>query len=145
MSLCPTTRSGVSAGQTRRNAKSSADKAAYCAASYGVSSAPSSSMPIEKSLQALRPCHQEVGGHAQRLDAGKEWVGVGRQVAAEQPIDPRAAELAGRQADAVDHHELGLLARRPQVVVRAQHLTDTAQQAGGGIELEGRGVGHGHR
>ena len=55
---------------------------------------------------------QDVGGHPERGALAKVRVGLRGQVAGEQPVDPRAAELPGRQADAVHDDELRQRRRR---------------------------------
>ena len=71
---------------------------------------------------------------AQALDLLEVWVRIPRQRAGEEPIDPRAAELPGRQADAVHDEELGRRARWPLVEMGRQHLAGAGEQARGGID-----------
>ena len=61
--------------------------------------------------------------------------------AGEELIDPGAAELERRQADAVHDNQLGQDIGRPRVEVRRQHLANAHEQARGGLNLQGGGLG----
>ena len=128
-------RSRLSAGSAAAAPRSAPPSCSYCAASYGISSVPSSSMPTEKSLQpcardtATPACHARApngtyctispsrristcadtraGRDRRESTDARPAAGVG-----EQPVDPRPAELAGRQADAVHDDEIGHRSRR---------------------------------
>jgi hypothetical protein len=54
--------------------------------------------------------------------------------AGEQARDPRPTELAGWQADAVKHDEIGRHAGRARVEERRQHLSHAHEQAGSDID-----------
>src|SRR5580704_15831837 len=62
-------------------------------------------------------------------------MGVGRQGAGEEPIDPGALELPRRQADTVHDEELRDRVPRPGVKMRRQHLPDAGDETGGGIDF----------
>ena len=124
-------------------------------------------MPTEKSLQlarardsSIRPACQArapngtycVMAPSRRITAcadtrsvaiaGEGRVGSRRQIAGEQPIDPRAAEFAGRQADAMNDDQLRLRARRAGIEMRRQHLAHAEQQAGDRIDVEASSCMH---
>src|SRR5262245_19434551 len=81
--------------------------------------------------------------NATRRNRREERMRIARQIASEEPIDPRPAELSRRQADVVDHDELDPRTRRPLVEVIGQHLTRPEQEAGGAIDSQRlRGFGH---
>ena len=65
-------------------------------------------------------------------------MGIGRQVAGEEPRDSRPAEFAGRQADAVEDDEIGTDARGAFVEERRQHLIDPGDETGPGIDPQDR-------
>jgi len=70
-----------------------------------------------------------VRGDLQVGDVGKIGMGVRRQGAGKQPIDPRPAEFARRQADIVDHQQRGGLVVRTLIKMRRRHLTNVGQPA----------------
>jgi hypothetical protein len=64
-------------------------------------------------------------------------MGARRQVAGEQSRDPRPAEFSRRQADSVQHDEVGHDARRTCVEKRGKDLFYADHQAGGDIDAHG--------
>jgi hypothetical protein len=61
---------------------------------------------------------------------------VRRQVAGEQLVDPGAAEIIRRQADAVHDDQLGTVAGGAVVAVRAEHLAHAGEQAGRDVHFD---------
>ena len=74
MSLWPHTRSGVIAGYAHCSSRQSSISAWYCASLNGSWSVPSSSIPMEKSLQPSRPSKQDTPACQARSRQGTNWV-----------------------------------------------------------------------
>ena len=60
-------------------------------------------------------------------------MGIRRQRAQKQTFNPRATELPGRQADAVDHQQINRCPGRPFITVRRGELPGAADKASGAI------------
>ena len=127
----------------------------YWASANGSKSVPSSSMPIEKSLQcgttveyrsacvprALRERYelrrrpiaidQYVRRYPRADDLREKWVGRNVQRIGEEPLDMPAAVAAGWQADVVDDDQLDRTARRPCIEVRRVDTANFIQPAVG--------------
>ena len=72
---------------------------------------------------------QQVRGYPRAGDFAEIRVrGCGQRVR-EQALDPRAAVLARRQADAMDHDQRDFGPRGPRVAVRGNHAARAAQPA----------------
>src|SRR5690606_11263850 len=115
----------------------------YCASVYGLSSQPSSSMPMEKSLQAgpppprdtpPRPADRQVGRHPEPLEAGEVGMDLGGKGTADELVDVRAAELARRQTDAVDDQQVDLDTCRPRIVVGRRQRASLRHQTGNRVD-----------
>ncbi len=77
-------------------------------------------------------------GDALTFDLGKVRMRARGQVVGEQPVDPRAAELARRQADAVYHDQIRRHARRSRIAVRRGDLARARQDSASGVDLHAR-------
>jgi len=72
--------------------------------------------------------NQRMRRNAHADEMRKERMRVRNEVACEQPVYPRATKLPGRQADVVNHDQLGQHAGGPRIVVRRQHLPHPRDQ-----------------
>ena len=68
------------------------------------------------------------GGRLPKIRMSIQW-----KVARKQAIDPRTAEFPRGQADSMHDDQVG--EHGTDIEVRRQHLPDTNNQAGGGVDL----------
>ena len=83
--------------------------------------------------QGVRRCTQLRDRADERVDVRPE--GQGRQRAAEQGVDPGAAEAAGRQADPVQHDQIGHHIGRTRILVGAGALPGRRNKPGFSVNL----------
>lgn len=80
--------------------------------------------------------YQQVGRHLEPPDLLEVRVRIEIQRIRKQRLDLRTAELARRQADAVEHDELRVSTARPPIPVRAETLLGGLDKPGIGIDPE---------
>jgi hypothetical protein len=72
----------------------------------------------------------------QLLDRREIGIGLQRQGIREQAVDPGPAVAAGRQADAMDHDQFGLMTRRSWIAIRRKHAMAGGHPSGRGIDIQ---------
>ena len=81
---------------------------------------------------------ERVRRHALLENPAKEGMRIRIEIPGKELIDPRAAELPGRQADAVHNDEFRKGAFRARVEVWRQHLACSAEKTGGRMNVHAR-------
>ena len=76
----------------------------------------------------------EVRRHPLPSDRGEIRVLTSAQLPGEQRFDPRAAKLAWRQADAMEHHERQRSSRGARILIGRGHYPGASQQAGTDVD-----------
>ena len=66
---------------------------------------------------------QRVGGNREPANLSKVVVRVGAELIAEQLVDPRAAELTGRQADGVNYQQVDVGICRARITIGRRELS----------------------
>lgn len=87
--------------------------------------------------QLARPADQYVRRNPQAVDVGEVAMRRGVKISCEQLLDGGAAEIAGWQADAVQHQQVDLRTGWTFIAMLAEHLAGTAdQQARGNVDRQ---------